>query len=95
MESIEHTELISIKKDDFYDLINQIPDLRKMYEEKLVDRFYTYQQLFLSRIKNNPQQRYEELLKEYPNIIQRVPQHYIASYLGITPVSLSRIRSRH
>ena len=38
---------------------------------------------------------YEELLKEYPNIIQRVPQHYIASYLGITPVSLSRIRNRH
>lgn len=52
------------------------------------------QQLFLSRIKNTPQQRYEELLKEYPNIIQRVPQHYIASYLGITPVSLSRIRNR-
>ena len=53
-----------------------------------------YQQLFLSRIKNTPQQRYEELLREYPGIIQRVPQHYIASYLGITPVSLSRIRNR-
>lgn len=57
-------------------------------------RFSFYQHLFLSRIKNTPQQRYEELLKEYPNIIQRVPQHYIASYLGITPVSLSRIRNR-
>ena len=33
-------------------------------------------------------------LKEYPNIIQRIPQHYIASYLGITSVSLSRIRNR-
>ena len=39
-------------------------------------------------------ERYEELLREYPGIIQRVPQHYIASYLGITPVSLSRIRNR-
>ena len=63
-------------------------------EEKTIERFSFYQHLFLSRIKNTPQQRYEELLKEYPNIIQRVPQHYIASYLGITPVSLSRIRNR-
>ena len=68
--------------------------LRKVYEEKIIERFSFYQHLFLSRIKNTPQQRYEELLKEYPNIIQRVPQHYIASYLGITPVSLSRIRNR-
>lgn len=50
--------------------------------------------IVLVKNKNTPQQRYEELLKEYPNIIQRVPQHYIASYLGITPVSLSRIRNR-
>lgn len=50
--------------------------------------------LFLSRIKNTPQQRYEELLEEHPNIIQRILQHYIASYLGITPVSLSHVRNR-
>lgn len=95
LESIEPTELTAIKRDDFYKLINNDLSLRQLYEEKLIDRFHAYQQLFLSRIKNTPQQRYEELLKEYPNIIQRVPQHYIASYLGITPVSLSRIRNRH
>jgi CRP-like cAMP-binding protein len=94
LESIEPTELTAIKRDDFYKLINNDLSLRQLYEEKLIDRFHAYQQLFLSRIKNTPQQRYEELLKEYPNIIQRVPQHYIASYLGITPVSLSRIRNR-
>ena len=70
------------------------PALRQAYEEKLIERFHTYQLLFLSRIRNTPQQRYEELLKEHPDIIRRVPQHYIASYLGITPVSLSRIRNR-
>ena len=74
--------------------LESIPSLRLLYEEKIIERFSFYQHLFLSRIKNTPQQRYEELLKEYPNIIQRVPQHYIASYLGITPVSLSRIRNR-
>ena len=94
LESIETTEVSTIKSDDFYHLIEQTPSLKQIYEEKLIDRFHVYQQLFLSRIKNTPQQRYEELLKEYPDIIQRVPQHYIASYLGITPVSLSRIRKR-
>ena len=94
MYSIEPTEVSTINRDDFYHLIEQTPSLKQIYEEKLIDRFHVYQQLFLSRIKNTPQQRYEELLKEYPDIIQRVPQHYIASYLGITPVSLSRIRKR-
>lgn len=94
LESIEPTELSVIKGDDFYNLIEQMPLLKQEYEERLIGRLCFYQQLFLSRIKNTPQQRYEELLKDYPNIIQRVPQHYIASYLGITPVSLSRIRNR-
>ena len=94
LESIEPTELTAIRREDFYNQINNNLSLRQLYEEKLIDRFHAYQQLFLSRVKNTPQQRYEELLKEYPNIIQRVPQHYIASYLGITPVSLSRIRNR-
>lgn len=94
LESIEPSEVVSIKKEDFYHKIESNPSLRLLYEEKIIERFSFYQRLFLSRIKNTPQQRYEELLKEYPNIIQRVPQHYIASYLGITPVSLSRIRNR-
>lgn len=94
LESIEPTELTAIRREDFYNQINNNLSFRQLYEKKLIDRFHAYQQLFLSRIKNTPQQRYEELLKEYPNIIQRVPQHYIASYLGITPVSLSRIRNR-
>lgn len=94
LESIEPSEVLSIKKEDFYNKIESNPSLRQLYEEKIIERFSFYQHLFLSRIKNTPQERYEKLLKEYPNIIQRVPQHYIASYLGITPVSLSRIRNR-
>jgi len=94
LESIEPSEVMFIKKEDFYNEIENNSSLRKVYEEKIIERFSFYQHLFLSHIKNTPQQRYEELLKEYPNIIQRVPQHYIASYLGITPVSLSRIRNR-
>lgn len=94
LESIEPAEVSAIRRDDFFALAEQYPALRKACEEKLAERFHVYQQLFLSRIRDTPQQRYEELLREHPDIIRRVPQHYIASYLGITPVSLSRIRNR-
>lgn len=94
LESIEPADLSVMTRDDFYHLIDGTPALRQAYEEKLIDRFRAYQLLFLSRIKNTPRQRYEELLQERPDIIRRVPQHYIASYLGMTPVSLSRIRGR-
>lgn len=43
---------------------------------------------------SSPEQRYINLLKNRPNLLQRVPQHQIASFLGITPQSLSRIRKR-
>lgn len=94
LESLEPSEILVIQRDEFFNLIENDSSARRFYEQALINRFHVYQTLFLSRIKNTPQQRYEELLKSYPNILQRVPQHYIASYLGITSVSLSRIRNR-
>lgn len=94
LESIEPSELSFVKRDDFFGMVERDMSVRRLYEERLADRFHAYQRLFLSRIRNTPRQRYEELLREHPDIVRRVPQHYIASYLGITPVSLSRIRNR-
>jgi CRP-like cAMP-binding protein len=52
-------------------------------------------QLSLDGFKtNSPEQRYLNLLDQRPDLIQRIPQHQLASYLGITPQSLSRIRKR-
>jgi CRP-like cAMP-binding protein len=45
-------------------------------------------------ITSSPEQRYMNLIDERPELLQRVPQHIIASFLGITPESLSRIRKR-
>jgi CRP-like cAMP-binding protein len=68
--------------------------LKTGFQDFIFQRFRNYAQLFLSRIKDSPQERYENLLENHSEIIKRVPQHYIASYLGITPISLSRIRNR-
>lgn len=94
IESLEPCILQTISQKDFKEAIGNSPDLKKAFEERLFKRLFQAQQLFYAYLKNSPYQRYEELIEQHPHIVQRVPQHYIASYLGITSVSLSRIRNR-
>ncbi len=94
IESIEPSIIISIIKADFTELLIIYPEFKDRFQDFIFQRFRNYGQLFLSRIKDTPQERYEDLIKNHSEIIKRVPQHYIASYLGITPISLSRIRNR-
>jgi len=94
VESIEPCTIHIISKKNFQAILDSTPSIKNEIEEHTFQRLVFYQKLFLSRIKDNPQKRYQELIKDHPTILQRVPQHYIASYLGITPVSLSRIRNR-
>lgn len=74
--------------------MNEIPQMRGQMLNIAFDRQFHYMKQFLSFIKDSPKQRYLNLIKEKPQILKRIPQQYIASYLGITPVSLSRIRSK-
>jgi len=94
IESIEPSTLLVITKKNFEILVHEIPEFREFLNEIMFHRLTHYSKLFLSRIKDTPQERYIDLLKNDPHIVQRIPQHYIASYLGITPVSLSRIRNK-
>ncbi len=94
IESIEPSNIISINKEVFETLNKIYPEFKDKFNEFLYQRFRNYAQLFLARIKDSPKERYDDLLKNHSDIIKRVPQHYIASYLGITPISLSRIRNR-
>lgn len=95
IETITDARLRSIEKHELFELINNDLEINNSVNNFITQRLYHYQMLFLSRIKNNPKQRYEELLNTRPDIFERVPHHHIATYLGITPVSLSRIRSKN
>jgi hypothetical protein len=64
--------------------------VRKILEE----RFITLHQLYTSLILDSPEERYRNLLRDRPELLNRVPQHQIATFLGITKVSLSRIKNR-
>jgi CRP-like cAMP-binding protein len=94
IESIEPSTIVSISSEDWKQMLQAFPEIKEGFQQMLFQRFRNYAQLFLSRIKDTPRERYEDLVKNHPEIIQRVPQHYIASYLGVTPISLSRIRNR-
>jgi CRP-like cAMP-binding protein len=94
VETLEPTIVYSIPIDEFRTMMKQFPEVQASYFLYMQERFLFYQKLFVSHIKDNPEQRYRQLLKQFPEIVKRVPQHYIASYLGITSVSLSRIRNR-
>lgn len=94
IESIEPSIIYSISKDNFEKINQLFPEFKEGFQKLMYQRFRNYANLFLSRIKDSPKERYEDLIKNNPQIIKRVPQHYIASYLGITPTSLSRIRNR-
>jgi len=63
---------------------------------RLITEYYLccYEDRMLSFITQSPEERYLQLLQTGKEFIQRMPQHYIANFLGITPVSLSRIRKR-
>lgn len=97
IETIEPCILWYIDKPDVNHLlseISEIPEIREKLMDVMFDRTLHYMQHFLSFVRDTPQERYENLLNERPYIVQRVPQHYIASYLGISRVHLSRIRQK-
>ena len=70
------------------------PGFAQMIMQVSASRQTHYINEFVSFIRDTPQQRYQNLVNQRPHIVQRVPQHYIASYLGITTVHLSRIKNK-
>ncbi|MDR0438406.1 MAG: Crp/Fnr family transcriptional regulator [Bacteroidales bacterium] len=94
IETLETSTLIVVKIEDFKKLLEIVPEYKDVFIGLLTKRVHDYAKLFLSRITKTPEQRYIDMMNNNPEILLRVPQHYIATYLGITPVSLSRIRNR-
>ncbi|OXA81613.1 cAMP-binding domain of CRP or a regulatory subunit of cAMP-dependent protein kinases [Flavobacterium aquidurense] len=97
METIEPSVIWWISKNDLDKIleeIKEIPELRDRFINMLFERTFDYMKHFVSFIKDSPTQRYLNLIEERPQVLQRVPQHYIASYLGVSTVHLSRIKSQ-
>ncbi len=76
------------------DELSHEPDFLQMIMQMMASRQTHYMHEFVSFIRDTPEERYQRLLTDRPHIVQRIPQHYIASYLGVSTVHLSRIKSK-
>ncbi len=97
IETIEPSIIHVLPKTVFNEMLRELdqnPDFLKALIDISFERQHHYMNEFLSRIRDTPLERYLNLRKERPHIVKRVPQHYIASYLGITSVHLSRIKNK-
>ncbi len=95
IESIEPSVLYLLSKKKVQEMVDELshePLFLKFIMSAMAERQLHYMHEFVSFIRDTPEQRYQQLLKGRPHIIRRVPQHYIASYLGISRVHLSRIK---
>lgn len=97
IETIEPSVIYLLPKKYVNELITDLsnhPEFFRLLMRLSAGRQTHYINEFLSLIRDTPEQRYQKLLTERPYIVQRVPQHYIASYLGVSSVHLSRIKSK-
>jgi CRP-like cAMP-binding protein len=94
IEAWEDTELLITTRADMMELMEKIPAIGQM--TRLMDErsFIASQRRINAAISNTAEQRYKEFAANYPQFIQRFPQHHIASFLGITKETLSRIRKQ-
>lgn len=95
IETIEPCVLWWISREDAFQLLAELGEsaaLREKFAGFMLDRTRHYIEHCLSFIRDTPTQRYQHLLASNPHVVQRVPQHYIASYLGVSTVHLSRIK---
>lgn len=94
LETIEDSDLLVIQYDDLQKLYNEIPGMQVLAWKVAEQRFLNAQMILSSYILDSPEERYRKFEAQHGDLLLRVPHHMIASFLGITPVSLSRIRKR-
>lgn len=93
IQTLEPSEVYGIHHNDFMALADKHHDIERLLRKMVTSSLILSQERMDSIQFETAQQRYERLLRTHPKIVQRVPVSYIASFLGITPETLSRIRS--
>jgi len=94
IEALEDCELLLITKPSWDILLQKVPPFERYFRILIQNNLIATQRRLMESMSENAEEKYTKLLNTFPGCIQRVPQHMIASYLGITRETLSRIRSQ-
>ena len=93
-ECIEDSVLAVLRFDDEQKLYNQYPKFEALCRNSIEQEFGKQQEILQNYLTKNPEERYLMLQENRPELLQRVPQYHLATFLGVQPESLSRIRKR-
>ena len=94
IRALENSSITLIHKNNLFLLYKQIPKIQELSRNVVENLYIEISEKYESFFLKTAEERYVELINSEPNIIKTVPQYMIASYLGITPEGLSRIKKR-
>src|SRR5690606_20959732 len=94
IEALENCELLLISKQSWDDLLDKVPAFERYFRILLQNNLISMQRRLMRSLSETAEEKYLNLAATFPDLLQRVPQTIIASYLGITPETLSRIRGQ-
>lgn len=94
IELLEDSVLLEISREDIEKLENMYPDFERLSKVVIITTMLKQQERISSLLFHSAEEKYENILSTHPNIIQRVPLTHLASFIGITLETLSRIRKR-
>lgn len=92
IEAMESSEIFAFNLEDFAELREQIPELNIFVENILTRKSMEIHKRLLMNISSSPEEKYLDFINTYPDIFNRVPLHMVASYLGLSRETLSRVR---
>ncbi|CEN33637.1 Crp/Fnr family transcriptional regulator [Capnocytophaga cynodegmi] len=93
-EALENSILFRISYNDLHEFCNKVQNGER-FNRLVVEEAFNKTVLYIYALqKQTPTKRYETFLQQFKGLSQRIPQYYIASYIGVTPQSLSRIRRK-
>lgn len=93
-QAIEQTEIFVFTKSKIEILLKKVPKFEIIARIATENELITCQKMIASFVTKSPEERYIDLINTQAELFQRVPQQYIASFLGVSPETLSRIKSR-
>ncbi|MEL7148037.1 MAG: cyclic nucleotide-binding protein, partial [Bacteroidota bacterium] len=94
MQALSDCIIYTIKKDSFRELKKHVPTWTEMEKHFISGCFITMEDRVFSHLSLTAEQRYDELFKQNQELFNQVPLQYLASMLGMTPETFSRIRNK-